>query len=125
MLSLFTQNVLESFGFPMTPGDGLRRVFEAISSCVLLISKFYKQLFKQTLIYETLERTVITDPCEKEKIDVMEPLNRQQREDITSSAQHALRLIVFDQIEKILDMERLQEKNERKRATDASNDGES
>ncbi|KAE9549848.1 hypothetical protein FO519_006934, partial [Halicephalobus sp. NKZ332] len=87
MLALFTQNVLESFGFPMTPGD---------------------------------ERAAVIDPCEKEKVDAMEPLNRQQREDITSSAQHALRLIVFDQIEKILDMERLQEKNEngRKRATD-------
>ena len=107
----------------MTPGDGLRRVFEAISSCVLLNSKFSKQLLN--FIYKFTERAVVTDPCEKEKTDVMEPLNRQQREDITSSAQHALRLIVFDQIEKILDMERLQEKNDRKRATDTSIDGKS
>lgn len=39
MLALFTQNVLESFGYPMTPGDALRRVFEALSSAVLLNSK--------------------------------------------------------------------------------------
>jgi zinc finger RNA-binding protein len=91
ILSMLVQHVLESFGYPMTPGDALRRVFEAIS-CGILLSK----------------RAILYDPCEKEKVDVMEPLGPQQREDITSSAQHALRLIIFDQIHKILDMDRIE-----------------
>uniref|UniRef100_A0AC34QZ99 DZF domain-containing protein n=1 Tax=Panagrolaimus sp. JU765 TaxID=591449 RepID=A0AC34QZ99_9BILA len=103
MLALFTQNVLDSFEFPMSPGDAFRRVFEAISSCVLLT-----------------RRATMVDPCEKEQVDVMEKLTRQEREDITSSAQHALRLIIFDQIDKILDMPRLPEKtvSSRKRVHD-------
>lgn len=43
----------------------------------------------------------ILDPCEKERIDVLASLNGQQREAITSSAQHALRLIAFNQIYKV------------------------
>jgi len=35
-------------------------------------------------------------------MDVLKDLSPQEREDITSSAQHALRLINFDQIDKIL-----------------------
>uniref|UniRef100_A0A914Y7N7 DZF domain-containing protein n=1 Tax=Panagrolaimus superbus TaxID=310955 RepID=A0A914Y7N7_9BILA len=97
ILSMLVQHVLESFGYPMTPGDALRRVFEAISSGIILS-----------------KRGMLYDPCEKEKIDVMEPLGPQQREDITSSAQHALRLIIFDQIHKILDMERIENTAEQK-----------
>lgn len=63
----------------------------------------------------------MVDPCEKEKCDVMEVLGRQEREDITSSAQHALRLIIYDQIEKILDMDRLPEENPRKRTANNDN----
>uniref|UniRef100_A0A7E4W9L6 DZF domain-containing protein n=1 Tax=Panagrellus redivivus TaxID=6233 RepID=A0A7E4W9L6_PANRE len=101
MLSMLVQNVLESFGYPMTPGDALRRVFEAISSG-LLLSK----------------RPILYDPCEKDKVDVFGALTFQQREDITSSAQHALRLIIFEQIDKVLDMDRIEETAEGADAAD-------
>ena len=42
----------------------------------------------------------LPDPCEKETIDVLAPLTGQEREAITASAQHALRLIAFNQIYK-------------------------
>jgi zinc finger RNA-binding protein len=97
ILSMLVQHVLESFGYTMTPGDALRRVFEAISSGVFLC-----------------KRGILYDPCEKEKVDIMECLTPQQREDITSSAQHALRLIIFDQIHKILDMDKIENSTESK-----------
>ena len=43
----------------------------------------------------------ISDPCEKEPQDAFSNLNSQQREDITSAAQHTLRLIAFRQVRKI------------------------
>ena len=43
----------------------------------------------------------ISDPCEKEPQDTFSNLNSQQREDITSAAQHTLRLIAFRQVRKI------------------------
>lgn len=47
------------------------------------------------------------DPCEKESIDVLGHITDQEREDITSSAQHALRLIAYNQIYKILGIDRI------------------
>ena len=44
----------------------------------------------------------LLDPCERDKTDAAASLNRQQREDITASAQHALRLITFKNIHKVL-----------------------
>jgi len=46
------------------------------------------------------------DPCEKEPTDVLANcLSNQQREELTSSAQMALRLLAFKQVYKILGME--------------------
>lgn len=125
---MLTQTVLESFGYPMTPGDAVRRVFEAISSGILLSSKYTVfSSFPNLFIFSITERAILYDPCEKEKTDVMEPLTPQQREDITSSAQHALRLIIFDQMHKILDMERIENttlsKENRKRPYDHTENG--
>ena len=47
------------------------------------------------------------DPCEKEASDAAAGLTQQEREDITASAQHALRLIAFRQIHKVLGMDPL------------------
>jgi zinc finger RNA-binding protein len=58
-------------------------------------------------IYLFLEEPFLCDPCEKEQIDVLAEITDQQREDITSSAQHALRLIAFNQVYKILGIERV------------------
>lgn len=40
-------------------------------------------------------------------MDALEPMTAQQREDVTASAQHALRMLVFRQIHKVLGMEPL------------------
>uniref|UniRef100_A0A915DFX4 DZF domain-containing protein n=1 Tax=Ditylenchus dipsaci TaxID=166011 RepID=A0A915DFX4_9BILA len=89
------------------PGDAIRRVFEVIAGGTILN-----------------KGSGLFDPCEKESKDVLGNLSEQEREDITSSAQHALRLISFNQIYKILAIERLPDKkpgyngpnSERKRA---------
>ena len=47
------------------------------------------------------------DPCEKEACDAAAGLTNQEREDITASAQHALRLIAFRQVHKVLGMDPL------------------
>lgn len=51
------------------------------------------------------------DPCEKNPVDTLNPLGEQQREDITSSAQFALRLLAFRQIHKVLGMDPLPQAN--------------
>jgi hypothetical protein len=53
------------------------------------------------------ERSKLIDPCEKEQVDVIAHITDQEREDIASSAQHALRLIAYNQIYKILGIDRL------------------
>lgn len=49
----------------------------------------------------------LKDPCEKENVDAVKNMTNQQREDITSSSQHALRLIAFNQMYKVLGVPRL------------------
>ena len=89
-LELLVEKVLTSAGSPLSPGEALRRVFEAVASGVLLPSG-----------------PGLLDPCEKDAVDAIADLAPQQREDITSSAQHALRLIAFNQLYKILGIARL------------------
>uniref|UniRef100_A0A8C5EU54 Zinc finger RNA-binding protein n=1 Tax=Gouania willdenowi TaxID=441366 RepID=A0A8C5EU54_GOUWI len=78
------------------PGDALRRVFECISSGILLCGG-----------------PGLVDPCEKKPVDTLSALGEQQREDITSSAQFALRLLAFRQIHKVLGMDALPQTNPR------------
>uniref|UniRef100_A0A672HP64 Zinc finger RNA-binding protein n=1 Tax=Salarias fasciatus TaxID=181472 RepID=A0A672HP64_SALFA len=92
------------------PGDALRRVFECISSGILLPGG-----------------PGLVDPCEKKPVDTLTPMGEQQREDITSSAQFALRLLAFRQIHKVLGMDPLPQinprfnvRNSRKRRRDNS-----
>lgn len=56
------------------------------------------------------------DPCELEPTDAAENLTPQQREDLTTSAHVALRLLAFKQIYKILGMESLNAQNASKYA---------
>jgi len=56
----------------------------------------------------------ICDPCEKELTDAIGHLDCQQREDLTQSAQHALRLSAFGQLHKVLGMDPLPSKMPRK-----------
>uniref|UniRef100_A0A8R1XPR5 DZF domain-containing protein n=1 Tax=Onchocerca volvulus TaxID=6282 RepID=A0A8R1XPR5_ONCVO len=87
---LLVEKVLSSLGAPLSPGDAVRRVFEAIASGILFSTG-----------------PGLIDPCEKHSVDVLAELTGQQREDITSSSQHALRLIAFNQMYKVLAIDRL------------------
>ena len=89
-LELIVEKSLASVGLPLSPGDALRRVFEAISSgCVLNGSPG------------------LLDPCEKDATDALDNLSNQQKEDLTSHAQRSLRLLAFRQIHQVLRMDPL------------------
>uniref|UniRef100_A0A8C8D071 Zinc finger RNA-binding protein n=1 Tax=Oncorhynchus tshawytscha TaxID=74940 RepID=A0A8C8D071_ONCTS len=72
-------------------------VFECISSGILLPGVFGCPLGGPGLV----------DPCEKNPTDTLTAMEEQHREDITSSAQFALRLLAFRQIHKVLGMDPL------------------
>nr|CAG4649186.1 EOG090X037N [Scapholeberis mucronata] len=90
-LELIVERATFSAGTPLTPGDALRRVFETLSAGILLSTNDGWS-------------PGIGDPCEKDAIDVCGNLTAQEREDMTSSAQQALRQIAFRQIFKVLGM---------------------
>lgn len=69
-MELLCEKVLSSTNVLLSPGDGLRRVFEGISSGLLLPGG-----------------PGLLDPCEKDPVDAAAYLTPQQREDITASAQ--------------------------------------
>jgi len=110
-VELLVEKVLNSAGCPLSPGDALRRVFEALAGGILLP-----------------DSPGFLDPCEKEPMDAARDLSSQEREDITSSSQHALRMIAFRQIHKVLGIEALpapkQWRVTRKRRRDSSNGAE-
>ncbi|XP_068230966.1 zinc finger RNA-binding protein isoform X4 [Palaemon carinicauda] len=87
-MELMCEKVIASAGQHLSPGDALRRVFEALASGLLLPGS-----------------PGLLDPCEKDPVDAASSLTAQEREDITASAQHALRLIAFRQIHKVLGMD--------------------
>ncbi|CAH0552579.1 unnamed protein product [Brassicogethes aeneus] len=74
----------------LSPGEALRRVMEAVASGLLLPGG-----------------PGLGDPCEKDSPDAAAALTAQQREDLTCSAQYALRLIAYRQIFKVLGMDPL------------------
>ncbi|XP_055635315.1 zinc finger RNA-binding protein isoform X2 [Toxorhynchites rutilus septentrionalis] len=88
-MELLIEKVISSAGGPLTPGECMRRVMEAIASSILI------------------NGPGLLDPCEKEPEDALAGLSKQQREDITISAQMFLRFIAFRQIHKVLGMEPL------------------
>lgn len=90
------EKAISSASGPLSPGDALRRVFECISSGILLPGG-----------------PGLIDPCEKNPTDTLAAMDEQQREDITSSAQFALRLLAFRQIYKVLGMDPLPQMNAR------------
>lgn len=88
-LELLVEKVISSAGYPISPGDCLRRIMEALASGFLI------------------NGPGLLDPCEKEARDAIQDLSKQQREDLTFSAQLFLRYIAFRQIHKVLGMEPL------------------
>uniref|UniRef100_A0A8C7C8A6 Zinc finger RNA-binding protein n=1 Tax=Oncorhynchus kisutch TaxID=8019 RepID=A0A8C7C8A6_ONCKI len=89
-MELLVEKTISSASGPLSPGDALRRVFECISSGILLPGG-----------------PGLVDPCEKNPTDTLTAMEEQHREDITSSAQFALRLLAFRQIHKVLGMDPL------------------
>ncbi|XP_075062910.1 interleukin enhancer-binding factor 3 isoform X7 [Mixophyes fleayi] len=89
-LELLCEKAIGTANRPMGAGEAFRRVLECLSSGILMP-----------------DGPGLYDPCEKEATDALEHLERQQREDITHSAQHALRLTAFGQLHKVLGMDPL------------------
>ncbi|XP_014670630.1 PREDICTED: zinc finger RNA-binding protein-like [Priapulus caudatus] len=109
-MELLCEKCVASGGPNQSPGDALRRIFEAIASGILLPGG-----------------PGLVDPCEKDPVDAAGSLTNQEREEITTSAQHALRLMAFRQISKLLGMDPLptprfpnKSANPRKRRRDGS-----
>ncbi|CAB3408200.1 unnamed protein product [Caenorhabditis bovis] len=88
ILELLVEKVLSNCPTELNPNDAFRRVLEAIATGVLLHASIH-------------------DPCEKEKTNVFEQIPLKKRFELTSSAQNAIRLISFNQMYKVLGIERL------------------
>ncbi|KAM9857176.1 interleukin enhancer-binding factor 3a isoform 2-T2 [Aulostomus maculatus] len=84
-LELLVEKAIGTSERPMGAGESFRRVIECVASGILLE-----------------DGPGIKDPCEKETVDAIAALTLQQREDITQSAQLALRLCAFGQMHKVL-----------------------
>ncbi|CAL8270755.1 unnamed protein product [Lota lota] len=100
-LELLCEKAIGTGNRPMGAGEALRRVLECLASGILMS-----------------DGAGICDPCEKELTDAIGHLDMQQREDITQSAQHALRLAAFGQIHKVLGMDPLPSKMPKKPRTE-------
>ncbi|XP_036048451.1 interleukin enhancer-binding factor 3 isoform X6 [Onychomys torridus] len=96
-LELLCEKSIGTANRPMGAGEALRRVLECLASGIVMP-----------------DGSGIYDPCEKEATDAIGHLDRQQREDITQSAQHALRLAAFGQLHKVLGMDPLPSKMPKK-----------
>ncbi|CAI5666612.1 unnamed protein product [Oreochromis niloticus] len=88
-LELICEKAIATCNRPLGAGEALRRVMECLASGILLPGPG------------------LHDPCEKEPTNTLASMTDQQAEDITFSAQHALRLMAFGQIYKVLEMEPL------------------
>ncbi|XP_024216436.1 zinc finger RNA-binding protein isoform X3 [Halyomorpha halys] len=84
-IELLVDKVVGCVGF--SAAEALRKVLEAIAGGIVLPGG-----------------PGLSDPCEREPTDATAHLTSQQRADITASAQHALRLMAFRQIHKVLGM---------------------
>ncbi|KAJ8345142.1 hypothetical protein SKAU_G00293350 [Synaphobranchus kaupii] len=100
-LELLCEKAIGTGNRPMGAGEALRRVLECLASGILMA-----------------DGPGLSDPCEKETKDAIVHMHPQQREDITQSAQHALRLAAFGQLHKVLGMDPLPSKMPRKPLSD-------
>ncbi|XP_078498088.1 spermatid perinuclear RNA-binding protein isoform X4 [Lissotriton helveticus] len=89
-LELICEKAIGTCNRPLGAGEALRRVMECLAFGILLAGG-----------------PGLHDPCQKESTDALMHITTQQREQITHSAQHALRLLAFGQIYKVLQMDPL------------------
>ncbi|VDP10502.1 unnamed protein product [Soboliphyme baturini] len=118
-LELLVEKVLSSANFsnfPPSPVDAFRRVFEALASGIVLsgkektattrpVASFSLYRFHGLLLFS--DGPGLLDPCEKEPVDALAQMTTQQREDVTFSAQQALRQMVFGQLYKVLGVDKI------------------
>ncbi|XP_063147047.1 zinc finger RNA-binding protein 2 [Candoia aspera] len=90
VMELLVERTLSTALGPLGPGEAMRRVLEYIATGMLLA-----------------DGPGLPDPCEKEPVDALQSMAQQAREDVTASGQHALRMLAFRQIHKVLGMEPL------------------
>lgn len=86
-MELLVEKAISSASGPLSPAEALRRVLECIATGILLP-----------------DGPGLLDPCEKGQTDALGNMLKQAREDVTASAQHALRLLAFRQIHNVLGM---------------------
>ncbi|XP_077835445.1 zinc finger RNA-binding protein 2 isoform X22 [Macaca mulatta] len=89
-MELLVEKAVSSAAGPLGPGDAVRRVLECVATGTLLT-----------------DGPGLQDPCEGDQTDALEPMTLQEREDVTASAQHALRMLAFRQTHKVLGMDLL------------------
>ncbi|XP_026866469.2 zinc finger RNA-binding protein isoform X2 [Electrophorus electricus] len=110
-MELLVEKAISSAAGLLSPGEAMRRVLECIASGILL-----------------QDGPGLFDPCEKVQTDALGSMTKQSREDVTASAQHALRLLAFRQIHKVLGMASLPvskaSARNRKRRRDGVDEGE-
>ncbi|XP_078541403.1 interleukin enhancer-binding factor 3 isoform X3 [Lissotriton helveticus] len=95
-LELLCEKAIGTANRPMGAGEAIRRVLECLASGILMPESL-----------NVSDGPGLYDPCEKEATDAIGHLDLQEREDITQSAQHALRLAAFGQLHKVLGMDQL------------------
>ncbi|XP_068104255.1 spermatid perinuclear RNA-binding protein isoform X4 [Hyperolius riggenbachi] len=89
-LEIICEKAIGTCNRPLGAGEALRRVMECLASGIILPGG-----------------PGLHDPCEREPTDALAYMNVKEREEITQSAQHALRLLAFGQIYKVLQMDPL------------------
>uniref|UniRef100_A0A3P8ZLF8 Spermatid perinuclear RNA-binding protein n=1 Tax=Esox lucius TaxID=8010 RepID=A0A3P8ZLF8_ESOLU len=89
-LELICEKAIATCNRPLGAGEALRRVMECLASGILLPGG-----------------PGLHDPCEKEPTNTLAVMTDEEAEAITYSAQHALRLMAFGQIYKVLEMDPL------------------
>lgn len=79
---MLAEKAISSLAMPLSPGDAVRRLFEVVSSGILITSTF--QSFKCGWVKPifNLDHATILDPCEKVAVNVLHDLTDQEREDM-------------------------------------------
>jgi len=86
---LLVERALFSTGQNLSPGNCLLRIMEVIASGIVMP-----------------DGKGLRDPCEREAVDVLASMSSQEREDVTKSAQVAVRKVHFRKLYEVLGMER-------------------
>uniref|UniRef100_A0A672KNK8 Spermatid perinuclear RNA-binding protein n=1 Tax=Sinocyclocheilus grahami TaxID=75366 RepID=A0A672KNK8_SINGR len=89
-LELICEKAIATCNRPLGAGEALRRVMECLASGILLPGG-----------------PGLHDPCEKELTNTLSAMTDEEAEAITYNTQHALRLMAFGQIYKVLEMDPL------------------